>query len=290
MLAVAMLLLAQEQPALPPGRPQPPVRFLTFNIRYGTAPDGENSWERRRDLVARVLEEQRPEVAAIQEALDFQLDFLLERFPRYRASGAHRDGGRKGEFTGLLVDRQRLDLEQEGQFWLSDTPDQPGSVGWDAALPRLCSWAVLRHRLTGDRIAVLATHLDHEGEKARLESARLIVRKLDGFGGLPLVVLGDLNAGEDAPPLRELRAAGLRDSLRELHPDASGAGTFHGFSGAARGPRIDHVLCSERWLVHEARILSESYDGRFPSDHFPVLAVLTLRQVPEPPGPGPAPR
>ncbi len=275
-LGVALPALAQEPAAAPP---LPPVRLLTFNIRYGTAPDGENSWEHRRELVLRVLEHADADVVALQEALSFQLDFLLERLPRYRAVGAYRevgaDGRRQGEWTGLLVDRHHMAVEEEGRFWLSEEPSRPGSRGWDAALPRVAVWAVLRERRTGVRFAVLGTHMDHRGARARLEGARLLVARARALQPLPVVVLGDLNATPDSPPLQALFAAGFRDVFRVLDPEAEPGGTFHGFEGGRDGPRIDHVLVDGRWAVHEARILRGTWQGHHPSDHYPVYALVS---------------
>lgn len=288
LIAAAALAWAQEAPA-PPARPFPPVRALTFNVRYGTAPDGDNAWDKRKDLVLQVLAEERADVVAVQEALAFQLDFVLEKLPRYRASGAFRRGGREDEWTGILLDQERFDVEKEGQFWLSETPDKVGSVGWDAALPRLCAWVVVKERSGGDRFAVFATHLDHAGGKARAESMRLILARARAIApGLPALLLGDLNAGEDAPPLHLARAAGFVDSFRVAHPDAQECGTFHGFQGGGGGAKIDYVLCSAEWRVADAGIVRTEAQGRYSSDHYPVRALLSLGAAPaasEPPAP-----
>lgn len=285
LITLAVLWCAQEAapaPASPPASAPAPLRALTFNVRYGTAPDGENAWEKRRDLLLQVLEQQNADLVALQEALAFQLDLFLEKFPRYRASGAFRRGGREDEWTGILVDRKRFDVEQEGQFWLSDTPEKVGSTGWDAALPRLCAWAVLAERDGGRRCAVFATHMDHQGEKARLESMRLILaRARESAHGLPVLLMGDFNAAEDSPPLRLAREAGFRDSYRVLHPEDKDAGTFHAFTGRTDGAKIDFVLVDAAWDVREAAIVRTAAQGRYPSDHFPVGAVLAV--LPPPP-------
>lgn len=267
-------LLAQE--------PAGTVRALSFNIRYGTAEDGPNHWRVRRDDVAAAIRRNRPHVLGVQEALAFQLDELAAVLPGYRVLGQGREGGRGGEHCALWIDERRFAVVRNGDVWLSGTPDVPGSRGWDAALPRIATWAVLRDRLDHTRLLVVNTHLDHVGSTARLESARCIARLLARTPGLPALVLGDLNCGEDSAPLEVLRAAGLRDTFRALHPGAEDTGTFSGFAGRTGGRKIDYVLCGGDLQVVTAWIdRTRTDDGRDPSDHWPVGAELRWRR----PGP-----
>ena len=253
-----------------------PIRVMSFNIRYATANDGENRWELRKQMVIETIEEHAPQILGVQEALASQVDLLADALPRMEVLGQGRRGGRDGEFSALLVDRERFEVEAHGDFWLSPTPNEVGSAGWDAALPRMCTWAVLRDRETDQLIRVLNTHFDHRGSRARLESASVLIRQAGLGDDLPLIVTGDLNAGEDSPPLSRLRDGGLRDSFRAAHPDAENVGTFHGFRGRVGGNKIDYVLVDSRWQVTAAEILRDNEDGRYPSDHFPVFAELVL--------------
>ena len=255
-----------------------PIRVMSFNIRYGTANDGENRWELRKDLVIGTIQDHSPQIVGVQEALAFQMDALAEALPQFRVLGQGRLGGRQGEFAALLVDRARFAVEEHGDFWLSPTPEEVGSRGWDAALPRMCTWAVLRDLKTDARIRVLNTHFDHRGQQARLESAAVLIREGQLGGDLPVIVTGDLNADEDSPPLSRLREAGLRDSFRAVHPEAEEVGTFNGFRGRTDGGKIDYVLVDSRWQVSRAEILRDNDEGRYPSDHFPVVADLVLRE------------
>lgn len=261
------------EPAAWPGE----LRVLTFNLRYGTADDGEHRWGRRLDLAREVIEDHAPHVLAVQEALDFQVDWLRRVLPHHRVLGSHRGGGRKDEFCGLLLDTRTTRVLEHGQFWLSDEPTRPGSVGWDAACTRMCVWARLQH---GDvEFLAYATHLDHRGRWARLESANMIRRHLDGQLArrrVPVVVCGDFNAGEDSECLVALRGADLTDSFRELHPHESPVGTFHGFRGGSDGPKIDACLVSDEWEVIAAEIDRRERDGLHPSDHNPVSCTLSL--------------
>ena len=269
------MLLAAAGLAAQDGESPEALQVMSFNIRYGTARDGGDHWDRRRELVASTIIERAPDVLGLQEALAFQLAFLRDRLgPRYRLVGQGRKGGEKGEFACILFDRERLALERSGDFWLSESPDEVASVGWDAALPRICTWAVLRVRATGARFAVLNAHFDHRGATARRRSAALIAERLARFAALPVLVTGDLNAGENSGPLRELRAAGLRDTFRVRHANAEPAGTFNGFRGDDSGSKIDYILCSPDWRVRAASIVKANDGGRYPSDHFPVTAAL----------------
>jgi endonuclease/exonuclease/phosphatase family metal-dependent hydrolase len=256
-----------------------PLRVASFNLRYGTADDGPDRWELRREFALDLVGELDAQVLALQEALDFQLVELRARYPRYRQLGQHRGGGTKDEFSGLLVDEVRLEVEGWGELWLSPTPDVLGSKGWDAALPRMAVWARLRDRASGARFVALGTHFDHRGERARLESARLLAataRERSEEFQFPVVLMGDLNAGETSPPCAELRSAGFVDSFRVLHPDAAEVGTFSAFRDERSGVKIDYVWVTPNWRVLGAEIVLSRRDGRCPSDHDPVVATLAF--------------
>lgn len=257
--------------------PAAPVEVMTFNIRYANANDGADAWERRTELVYGVIRRHDPGIVGLQEALAVQLDELRAAFPEYRFLGQGREGGRRGEFSALMVRDERFEVVESGDFWLSPTPDEVGSRGWDAALPRMCTWAELRDRASGDAFLVMNTHFDHRGGEARREASRVILERRLRHPGLPLVLTGDLNAGEDSPPLVELRADGLRDTFRDAHPDEVTVGTFNGFDGDSDGAKIDYVLVDEGWTTLSAAIVRDHEGGRYPSDHYPVTATLARR-------------
>jgi endonuclease/exonuclease/phosphatase family metal-dependent hydrolase len=244
---------------------------MTFNIRYGTAQDGDHAWEFRRDLVGQIIADHLPDVLAIQEGLAFQLQELEGTLAGYIKLGQHRDGGLEGEFSGLYVKEEGLTLLDWGELWLSPTPGVVGSQGWDAALPRMAVWADIRKAGCDEAIRVYGTHFDHRGTTARLESARLLAQH--ARGGPPSVVMGDLNASEDSEPLRAFFDNGYRSAFTTLHPNAE-LGTFNGFRDPGGGDRIDHILLDSRLLAVRSRILDGTVGGLFPSDHFPVVAVV----------------
>lgn len=251
-----------------------PFSVMSCNVRYGTARDGDNAWPRRCDLLAATLQAAAPDVLGVQEALAFQLEFLAAHLPDHRRVGQGRDGGDRGEHAALFVCTKRFEIVEHGDFWLSETPEVVASRGWDAALPRICTWARLLDRASRRQFQIWNLHFDHRGQQARHESAKLIARRIARTNG-PHIVLGDLNAGETSPPLVALRAAGLRDTFRDMAPDATAVGTFHGFRGGNRGAKIDYVLAGPGLTTVQAAIVDETGpEGRWPSDHHFVTAVL----------------
>ncbi len=249
------------------------LRVMTFNIRFGTAPDGENHWDHRKGLVAEAVAGAAPDVAGLQEATGPQLDELAAMLPGY---GVVRGAAyARISHTALLVRTERLEVVDEGSFRLGPTPDWTGPA-WDAAVTRAATWTVLAPGEPGGRFAILNTHFDHVGRRARTASAFLVVDWLRERAGLPQIVVGDLNARERSDPMRVLRAAGLRDAWRTAHPWERRDATYHAFRGRTFGPRIDHILVDASWTVEGAEILRAARDGRYPSDHYPVTADLRL--------------
>ena len=254
------------------------IDVMTFNIRYGTASDGENAWPQRRSQVMDMLREEAPQVLGLQEALAFQIDEILAAFPHYAAVGLGRDDGlRGGEHSSILFDSRRFTVGASGTFWLSDTPTVPGSTSWGNRITRICTWARLIDR-QGRGLWIYNCHLDHESQPSREKSVALILERLSsGEPKEPAILMGDFNAGEDNAAVAQVRAAGLIDSYRKLHPEDRDVATFTGFRfGAITGPKIDHIFCTSAFGVLRAAIVRTSREGRYPSDHFPVSARLRL--------------
>lgn len=272
-----------------------PVRVMSFNIRYGTAKDGENHWDKRKDFLADAVAAFAPDLLGTQETLDFQRDFLSQKLTGFEAFAAGRDDGKdKGEMAALYFRTARFEKLGGGHFWLSEKPDAVGSKGWDAALPRIATWVKLKDRTSPDALPVffLNTHFDHRGQKARAESAKLIRAKLGDLGkGCRVVVTGDFNAGEGSDPYSALfgdsdsKPSPVVDTLRVHRPTrAKDEGTFSSFKATeTAGDRIDWVACSRDWDVRLAGIDRTAKDGRTPSDHFPVYAVLRAKTPGEKP-------
>lgn len=266
------------------------LRIMSFNLRYGMADDGPNHWDNRKQLVADTISTFDPDILGVQECLPFQARFLRDVMPGYNCVGVGReDGAQAGEMVAILFRVPRFVLLDQGHFWLSETPEVPGSKSWDSSLTRMVSWVHLRERHQRRRsLYVFNTHFDHRGQVARVESARLLRRKVqDITAGAPAVVLGDFNApatlqaGEPYHIIIEGSAQQPRwtDTYGAVHPPPeTDSGTFHGFEGVSTGPRIDWIVITAGLMITDAKIVRHQYACRYPSDHFPVTAVLDFER------------
>lgn len=265
------------------------LRVMSYNIRYATAPDGVNSWVNRKEFLAETIRKFNPDLLGTQETLLVQLRYLEEKFPGYASFAAGRDDGKeKGEMAALFYRKDRFEKLDGGHFWLSKTPDKVGSKGMDAALPRIATWVKLKEKNnpSAKPILYLNTHFDHRGELARREAANLIRDRLEAWRKVcRLVVTGDFNAGEQSMPYHDLFVTDKRgdspvfDAYRSKHTEPrKNEGTFTGFQASkTTGDRIDWIACSRDFVVKEASIDRTAKDGRTPSDHFAVTAVLSSK-------------
>lgn len=262
------------------------VRVMSFNIRYGTANDGENRWDKRKEFLVETVREFDPDLLGTQETLGFQRDYLAEKLTEYDHLGVGRDdGAERGEMMALYFKKERFEKFDGGHFWLSETPDKIGSKSWDSSLPRMVTWVKLKDRQQPKSLPILYfnTHFDHMGKTARLESARLLRRQIEDKGkGCSVIVTGDFNADGGSPPYQALfdtiddQASPVVDTFRAINPDKkSDEGTFSGFKAdATAGARIDWIGVSRDWQIRSAAIDRTSREGRTPSDHFSITAVV----------------
>ena len=269
------------------------VRIMSFNIRYGSANDGENHWKNRREMVFDVIRNQHSDVVGLQEALRFQIDEIRNAVPVYGEIGVAREDGRiDGEYSAILYRADRFGIAEAGTFWLSDTPDVAGSSHWGNACVRICTWARLIENKSGKAFYLFNTHLDHRSQPSREKSAVLLAQRIRSRNHKdPVVVTGDFNAGENNPVVTYLKgetavdgpdgrkaktSVPMVDTFRVLHPNVKDVRTGHAFRGTRQGNKIDYVLVPPEAKVLEAQILYDNVDGRYPSDHFPVMARLRL--------------
>lgn len=280
---VALVLGACAGPR-PASGPEAPLRVMSFNLRLNVASDSANAWPHRREAAAALVSE--ADVVGVQEALPGMLADLDADLPGYARIGVGREAGGGGEYSAVLYRTDRLDRLDDGTFWLSETPEIPGSQSWDAALPRIATWGRFRDRATGDTLVVVNTHFDHVGETARRESARLILSRLDALAqGAPLVLTGDFNVPDDSDVYRVLTdGTRLRDA--RLASEAAPTGVPETWQNFGRDPlerRIDFVFVRGpvRVLAFATRdetigdVLGTA-NGRYPSDHFPVEATVAV--------------
>jgi endonuclease/exonuclease/phosphatase family metal-dependent hydrolase len=261
------------------------IKVMSYNVRYGTANDGENHWDKRKEFMAETIKAFAPDLLGTQETLGFQRDFLAETLPTHEVLGVGRDDGKeKGEMTAMFWRKDRFEKIDGGHFWLSLTPTEAGSVSWDTSLTRMASWVRLKDKANpGKLVCWVNTHFDHKGTVARLESAKLIRDRIGTLGkDCSVVVTGDFNSGEESEPyraffgLRENEESPVADSYRVANPTRhENEGTTTPFvSVASKGARIDWIGVSRDWKVISATIDHPDREGRTPSDHFPVTAVI----------------
>ena len=260
------------------------LRMMTYNIRFDNPADGVHAWPNRKELVASVIRFHKADIIGVQEALEYQIQDLMELLPGYDWVGVGRNEDGGGEFSAILYRSSVVAVKAAQTFWLSESPDEPGSKSWDSSLPRIATWAHFVTSSDGRELFVLNTHFDHRGEQARLESARLLKEQVSKLAnGLPVIVMGDLNATSEQPPLVLLSDTPLSDgrSLRDgfvhsIVPHHGPASTWTGFTKIEADRRIDYIFASEDLPIHYHAILTDKLEDRYPSDHLPVLVEVGL--------------
>lgn len=256
------------------------LKVMTWNIRFNNPDDGENAWPLRRSHVIDLIRFHSPDVFGLQEALLDQVNDIAAYLPGYDWVGVGRnDGINGGEYSPIFYNSKRFQLKQQGWFWLSDTPDGP-STGWDAALPRICTYVLLEEYDTHKNFWVFNTHFDHVGVKAREESAKLILKKIQDFNEdkLPVILTGDLNSEpKDEPVDRILRR--MRDTKEATEEPAYGPeGTFNDFDfNSPLDKRIDYIFVNRKLDVRKYGVLTDSYNQHYPSDHLPVYSEVYFK-------------
>ena len=257
------------------------MKCLTYNIRYDNPNDGENRWELRKEHLGKQILFYEPEIFGIQEGLKHQVDFLKKFCTAYEYVGVGRDDGKEdGEYAALFYKTTQFTLLESGNFWLSKTPNMP-SKSWDAALPRVCTYALLEFKGSAKKIWVFNTHFDHQGEQARIQASRLILQKIKQLNpkAYPVILMGDFNAKPDDEPIKALTKT-LGDSFEMGGALKFGPlGTFNGFQiDYSLGHRIDYIfLTKDAFVLRKYAVLSEVINHKFLSDHFPVFLELDLK-------------
>lgn len=262
-----------------------PLNVMTFNIRLNTSSDSLNAWPYRKELVPAEVLFHDVHLLGVQEALHDQMMDLQARLPQFKSIGGGRDDGKeKGEYSAIFYDTLRLQVLKTGMFWLSETPDVAGSKGWDAAITRMVTWARFRDRKSKKVFYAFNTHFDHIGQVARRESARLLLNKVKELAGnTPAVITGDFNARPQDEPIRVLmnpaEPARFTDSKDISEAGHYGpTGSFNAFRNKEVDDKpIDYIFLRGNWKVSKHANISQTWQGRFASDHFAVLAVLFLQ-------------
>ena len=290
---IALLVALFLGAALPAARAEEGARFkaMSFNIRYDSGEESRdrNAWVsrnglHRRDLVFRLIDETNPDILGLQEVLPNQRRDLAAHLEGYEGYGVGRDDGVElGEQCAIFVRTKRFEVLDRGTFWLCDTPDQAGAKHPDAACVRVASWVKLADRQANSReLWVVNSHWDHVSQPARQQAAEVIREQMATMiKSAPALLMGDFNAAERSSEIAALLAAGseepprLKDAYRLLHPERTDQeASFQGFTPRTKGHRIDYVLTTPDFAPQSAKILTTSYEGRMPSDHYPVVVEL----------------
>lgn len=258
------------------------VLAMTYNIRLDTPADGENSWSHRRDLLIGQIQILRPALLGMQEVLPNQRADIEAMLDGYDIVGGGRDDGKlAGEASPIAIERDLFRIASSGTFWLSPTPDLP-SRGWDAAYPRIVTWARVQHRPSGAKLLVINTHWDHEGQQSRIESGKLLAQWILSHRkvGEGVVVLGDFNTDANDPAIvTMLEAARLTNALGalDLGPNEKRPSSFNAFGAMPPpGKAIDHIFVGDGIAPLQTMVIAQHFDGRVASDHFPVAALLAM--------------
>lgn len=253
------------------------LRVMSFNVRVPVAADGPNRWEARRDLMVSTIREQHPDVLGTQELHQEQGDYIVSKLPQYTWFGIDRRGGHSDEHMGVFYRRDRLALKDSGNFWLSDTPDVPGSITWGHPYPRMVTWALFEDIATHRTFYYYNTHLPYQeqDEPARVKGAKEILGRLAALpANAPFILTGDLNTDASSPTYALLTKE-LVDTRAAAAKVEGPEKTFHNFTGNPT-ERIDFIL-ERGFTPTRFATLTTQKDGRYPSDHFPVVAELSWK-------------
>lgn len=260
------------------------LNIMTFNIRLNTSSDSLNAWPYRKENAASQVLFHQVNILGVQEALHDQMMDLQQLLPGFKFTGVGRDDGKtKGEYSAIFYDTSRLKLLESATFWLSLTPDIPGSKSWDAAITRIVTWAKFRDKKNKKIFFAFNTHFDHMGKVARRESAALLKKKVKTIAGnTPVVITGDFNSKPSDEPIQVLLDSSDPDRFTDSKtisktPHYGPEGTFNGFQSKERDDDpIDYIFLIGKWKVSQHATLSQTWGGRFSSDHFPVFARISL--------------
>ncbi len=253
------------------------IRIMSANVRCLNPQDlGKKSWFYRADLILKNIEAEAPTVIGFQEVTKWQYAYLCDTLSGYDSVITYRDDTLYSEGCPVFYNTSLYNLKDKGSFWLSETPEVM-SKGWDAACYRICSYVILEEKENGKQFVVFNTHLDHVSDTARINGIRVVLDKIAQFGGLPSVIIGDLNAAEDSETYRSVTQNFLDAKYQLENPQISA--TYQNWGTELDRPCIDYCMISKTgFTVNSYKVVQTTYDGVYPSDHFPLSVSLTLTE------------
>jgi len=255
------------------------VRIMTFNLRFENDMDGSNAWSFRRELVIHVIKRHKPAILGTQEGMWPQLEFIRDNLPEYHLHSPDRVLDGTSQYPTLFFLKDRFSIHEGGEFWLSETPKVHRSKSWDSAFPRMMNYARVSENNNGHPFWVAVTHLDHMGAKARYEQAKILAQWVKARKG-PVILMGDFNDSPGSPShaLLTSKETGLLDTWEILDgKEDKSSFTQHGFTGVPRKTRMDWILVSAHFHVTETKIIKDHLGNRYPSDHFPYMVELRMK-------------
>lgn len=270
--------------------PSGEVKVMTFNIRIDTVLDGFHRWKQRKQLVVDTIQQNAADVIGLQEAESDQVQLIQRALPQYGNYAIGRNNGKqKGETCAIFYRKDRFIVMDSGTFWFADNPMDIGSKDWGALWPRICSWVHLVDRSTRSGFYVYNVHMDPLSQQSRDKSSRLLASTIAARKTQdPFIVMGDFNMERDNPAMQHLLQVGnpatqkasarTVDAWAAVHFREREIGTRHGFRGKLSGPMIDHIRLCDSITPLETKVDCRSYDGKYPSDHFPVIAKVRINK------------
>jgi endonuclease/exonuclease/phosphatase family metal-dependent hydrolase len=264
------------------------LKVMTFNIRYDNPSDGEFSWENRKNMVFRVLDDEQPAIIGFQEALKGQVDQIRDHLKGYKSEGVGRDDGRDaGEFSIIFYDSSRFERTEGATFWLSETPVIPGSKSWNSACTRIVTWVRLLDKKQNQQLVIFNTHFDHISEQARVESAKLVSSRMNTIAGKETVILmGDFNSSDTSAAYHFLTGTATEYPMKDTRELAgkNSTGPPYSFVGFPFHPLIGEIIDfifinqNSDLRVLRNQIIDFHVNGKYPSDHLPVIAEFEYSQ------------
>lgn len=258
-----------------------PLEAMTFNVRLDAPSDSANNWKYRKDNVCKMITYYQPDLLGMQEVCHNQMEDLKQGLPQYTTLGVGRDDGKEaGEYCPIFFKTDRFTLVKHGNFSLSEHPETIGIKGWDASYNRITTWAILQEKRNGKKFVYFNTHLDNDGKTARKEGVQLILNKIKEIAPhMPAVITGDFNCEPDEEPLQILEKGGMQNTSKTTGIVYGPTWSFHDFGRLPLNERvlIDYIFVTDGTKVDRYRVVQDTPDSGFLSDHCPVLANLTLQ-------------
>jgi endonuclease/exonuclease/phosphatase family metal-dependent hydrolase len=256
-----------------------PLRVVTFNVRLPLASDGANAWDNRRDIFVETVRRMDPDLMGTQELWNSQGQYIVEKVPQYKWFGISRRGNQQDEHMGVFYKPGKLTLLDSGNFWLSETPETPGSSSWNIDYPRMVTWGLFEIAANKKRFYYYNTHFPHraQDQAARIECAKIIAARIKSLPeGAPFILTGDFNT-QLGDEVHKVLTPYLTDAWQQSPKRSGPEATMSQWTGSTTGPRIDWILYRGKFTVDEVETVTYNQDGRYPSDHYPVFVSLTLQ-------------